>query len=211
MMMDGAYARMTQLVGTPVLLTVYKFLCVSVFCVLYHGWRHGWRRDLKKSVGVLVFLVYLTFVFNVTGIGTVWDFLRTPHFWQNRWIVTELFSFSTELTLFLNWVMTVPFGFLVPLIWEKSRSVVFVTSLGFLFSLMIEASQLLNQRSTMVDDLLMNTLGALLGYLLYALMFGWLHRNKHGFSLEPLVYVVLGFLGMFLFYDVELVWQLLRW
>ena len=40
-------------------------------------------------------------------------------------------------------------------------------SIGFLFSLFIEAAQLFSFRATDIDDLLMNTMGTWLGYLLF--------------------------------------------
>ena len=43
----------------------------------------------------------------------------------------------------------------------------YITEIGLLFSLFIECSQLLNNRSTDVDDLIMNTIGAVIGLMLY--------------------------------------------
>ena len=67
----------------------------------------------------------------------------------------------------LNVVMFVPFGFLVPLIWRKREKFWQVFAAGLGFSLLIELSQLLCYRGTDVDDLIMNTLGAIVGFLLF--------------------------------------------
>lgn len=69
-----------------------------------------------------------------------------------------------------NILLFVPFGFFLPLLWERYRLPRRTALCGFLFSLAIELSQLFNRRISDVDDLLMNTLGALLGWLLWFLL-----------------------------------------
>ena len=66
-----------------------------------------------------------------------------------------------------NIVMFLPVGFFVPLLW---RGITFGKTVwvGFLCSLCIELCQLLLPRGTDVDDLWLNTLGAVIGYGLYA-------------------------------------------
>jgi len=67
-----------------------------------------------------------------------------------------------------NIVMFVPIGFFLPLLWKFSnKKVIF---LGFSASLMIEFTQLFLARGTDVDDLLLNTLGTLVGFFLYKLV-----------------------------------------
>jgi len=66
-----------------------------------------------------------------------------------------------------NIVMFMPFGFFAPLLWNVSDRVAVL--FGFTASLTIEVSQLFLPRSTDVDDLILNTFGALLGLLVYKL------------------------------------------
>jgi glycopeptide antibiotics resistance protein len=80
-----------------------------------------------------------------------------------------------------NVVAFMPFGFLVPVMYREQRkgvhyrghyfrSFLFVTWLGFLFSFVIETIQLLTKVGCFdVDDLFLNTLGVVLGYLGYYL------------------------------------------
>ena len=67
----------------------------------------------------------------------------------------------------LNVLLFIPLAFLVPLVWEKMDKFVRMTGVGFSFSLLIEISQLLNNRRTDIDDLILNTLGAAIGFVLY--------------------------------------------
>lgn len=72
-----------------------------------------------------------------------------------------------------------PFGFLVPVMYREQRkdmvfvghyfrSFLFVTMLGFVFSLCIETVQLLTKVGCFdVDDLMLNTFGVVLGYIIY--------------------------------------------
>ncbi len=71
-----------------------------------------------------------------------------------------------------NIIMFLPFGFFLPFVHKKST---FLTSFGygFFFSLCIETIQLLTKRGYFqVDDIVTNTLGALIGYLTGRLLTG---------------------------------------
>ena len=66
-----------------------------------------------------------------------------------------------------NIVMFIPIGFLLPLLWKKFDRAWRTVGIGFLLSLIIEILQLPQMRSSDVDDLWLNTLGACIGYVLY--------------------------------------------
>ena len=61
----------------------------------------------------------------------------------------------------------VPFGFLLPMIWQKLKSF-YIIPLGFLLALIIESSQLaLNKGMFEIDDLVLNTAGCAVGCFIY--------------------------------------------
>ena len=78
-----------------------------------------------------------------------------------------------------NVVAFMPFGFLVPVMYREQRkevvykghffrSFLFVSLLGFLFSLSVEAVQLVTMVGCFdVDDLVLNTSGVMFGYITY--------------------------------------------
>ena len=75
---------------------------------------------------------------------------------------------------------------------------------GFCFSLLIEISQLCNHRRTDVDDLIMNTLGTILGYLLFLFFIKitkWDHKRSDYSRYEPIIYMGIMFLGRFLLFN----------
>ena len=65
-----------------------------------------------------------------------------------------------------NIALFVPLGFLLPVLWKKFRK--FSNTLSFCFgaSLFIEMAQIFTYRATDINDLIANTLGGVLGYLL---------------------------------------------
>ena len=64
--------------------------------------------------------------------------------------------------------MFVPFGFVIPLLWRISVTKAVI--IGFSASLFIETCQLFLARGTDVDDLILNTFGALLGAILFKVL-----------------------------------------
>ena len=64
-----------------------------------------------------------------------------------------------------NFAMFIPTGIMTPLIYKNINSLKKVVLTGFLISLIIEIIQLpFAVRASDVDDLILNTLGCLLGY-----------------------------------------------
>jgi glycopeptide antibiotics resistance protein len=72
-----------------------------------------------------------------------------------------------------------PFGFLLPLLNPKYRRFFFILFLSLLFSVAVETVQLLLQVGIFdVDDIMLNTLGGMIGYMIY--LTGSLLFRKHG-------------------------------
>lgn len=60
-----------------------------------------------------------------------------------------------------------PFGFLYSLLWKKNEKILKVILFGCIFSFCIEALQIFSFRITDINDLLMNSIGFLLGYIIF--------------------------------------------
>ena len=70
------------------------------------------------------------------------------------------------LNLAGNVIGFLPFGFFLPILSRRLRNGAVVTALGFGLSLLVESIQLVFKVGCFdVDDLILNTLGVLLGYL----------------------------------------------
>jgi glycopeptide antibiotics resistance protein len=69
-----------------------------------------------------------------------------------------------------NIIAFAPFGFLLPLLNIKFRKFFYVTFLSLMFSLVIETIQLIFKVGIFdVDDIMMNTIGGVIGYLTFAI------------------------------------------
>ena len=133
---------------------------------LYQRFRgeRGWTRYVLSGL----FVLYLCEMFDVVGIPAI-QYIR----WEPN---ISLIPFSDEthwlgVQRVLNAVMFAPLGFLLPVLWRGCRKWSVTTLAGFLLSLTIEVLKMFCFRATDVDDLLMNTLGAFLGYCLAWLFF----------------------------------------
>ena len=116
------------------------------------------------------------------------------------------FRDGISLSMILNVVMFMPLGFLLPLLWKEYQSLVRTAIIGFCFSCGIEFCQLFNRRVSDVDDLLMNTLGAILGWLIWIAFSRITHlkygRRNQGFGgKEGAVYLALSLVGQFFLYN----------
>lgn len=72
-----------------------------------------------------------------------------------------------------NVIAFVPFGFFLPSMSRKCRSMLHMTFLSFECSLVVESIQLVSKVGSFdVDDLLLNTIGGALGYLIFCCLNG---------------------------------------
>ncbi len=161
--------------------------------------------DWLHYVLVAVFLLYLFALFRVTGIGTVWDIGHYDRVFH--WDSMSLVPFQSQgiTTYLLNVLLFLPLGVLLPLLSQRYHHLGYTAAVGFLCSLGIECGQLLNLRCSDVDDLIMNTLGAVLGYGLWFLVSRLCHREYFPSAVislkEPEKYMLLSFLGTFFLYN----------
>ena len=76
-----------------------------------------------------------------------------------------------------NLVMLFPLGIYIPLLYPRLSGFFAVVFISLLFSLLIESFQLVTRfRSADVDDVLLNTLGACVGFLVFIIVkkgVGW--------------------------------------
>lgn len=74
------------------------------------------------------------------------------------------------MQIFLNIIMILPLGFLLPVVFpKKCKSFLSVLAISFSIAFLTELSQLLMGRSADIDDIIANTLGGVLGVALYVI------------------------------------------
>lgn len=152
---------------------------------------------------VLVFALYITGVYHFTGAGTLYEGLRYRLPLREQWNLIP-FSHTIDPTgYFLNILLFLPLGLLVPLIWSRLGRFWQVLCLGAGFSLFVELTQLLNIRASDVDDLILNTAGTALGFAAFKVfdrISGSGCRQRAPVSLLPLC-LLTPYLSRFFLYD----------
>ena len=187
---------------------IYSLVCFLLPGTVWLIWNKGMIADKAYMVRHIIWIyIYLFYgylaVQEAAGIGTIWDLIAYGKLDNS----INLIPISSEgaMTYILNIIMFMPFGFLLPLIWKNFRNAKKVVLMGFLMSLAIEICQLFNIRTTDIDDLLMNTLGTLVGYCCWK-VFSLIFRNAGTKCVEikksePVIYMFGGILGLFLLYN----------
>lgn len=139
------------------------------------------KKKHKKIIRVLswfVFAAYLValvyFLFFAEQFGRVpkneYRFNLVPFQEIRRYLIywREIGTFNVMINLVGNVVWFLPFGFVLPIISIRQRSLWKIAFLSFLSSLLVELIQLVSKVGTCdVDDIILNTLGGVLGYLLF--------------------------------------------
>lgn len=119
---------------------------------------------------LVAYALYLSVLYSVVGMPGL------PYlYWGPNVNLIPFSDFQDSRFLWLsgmNVLLTVPLGFLLPMIWQRYRNFGDTFLAGFGTSLSIEVLQLFSGRSTDIDDLIFNTLGACLGFLIAMLLFG---------------------------------------
>ena len=68
-----------------------------------------------------------------------------------------------------NIIMFIPFGVLMPMVFRRMKKMRYCVFAGFLFSCIIEISQLITQRGfCQLDDVVTNTVGTLVGWIIWS-------------------------------------------
>ncbi|WP_112179674.1 MULTISPECIES: VanZ family protein [Paraliobacillus] len=162
-------------------------LIIYVFTILFWIWFRGNHYiknkrhfNLIKEIIIHLFFVYLLAVSYLT---------MRPFYFIN--VLAEERSISFDLNLFYNLLnmadgylmfqllysvgnimLFVPFGLLTPILFRHTRNFFIILILGFIFSLTIELTQatFTPTRYGTVDDLLFNSSGTIIGYILFLII-----------------------------------------
>ena len=144
------------------------------------------RSFMKQRLLAVIFVIYLGVVAALTIVPTHVSSFRSPHsnhinliplgysftcFLQDSGAHPHLTAFCLKNTLG-NIALFLPFGFLLPLLFKSCGSLRRVMLVGFCLSLSIETIQFFSRfigslRAVDIDDVLLNTLGACLGFVIY--------------------------------------------
>ncbi len=141
------------LIGVPIYITIIILLYLSKI-----------RRSISwKCIFEMIFCIYVITLLKTTGVfkltyslNGIFNYNLVP------------FVGSSIVPVLLNFVLFIPYGLLLPLIFSSCREnwkkVVIICGLS---SLIIELLQMFGGRYAEIDDFLINTFGAFSGYIIY--------------------------------------------
>jgi glycopeptide antibiotics resistance protein len=150
---------------------VIDFICLAALYILvfFKTWKAKGKSKLLINTLMYIYIslvVYVTLMPIVVSLPFIFNHPYNP---MNLIPFDDYFSGrgDTIRQILLNVIMMIPFGFLLPVV--KKQTILSCLFRTFLLSLGIELLQpLINGfRSADITDLITNTLGGLLGYLLY--------------------------------------------
>ena len=175
--------RYIQDMGFYMVLILPVIIVIRIFQII----KSEKKTRISRELGITLFFMFLTGLLSQTILPAVSvqgggiQLINGDHQAINLEpfrVLTETYNAAKYLDLwqpFLinfvgNIVMFIPIGFLLPLLWKKFDRAWRTVGIGFLLSLIIEILQLPQMRSSDVDDLWLNTLGACIGYVLYKIL-----------------------------------------
>ena len=189
---------------------VTSFLVIRHFHAKRNGKEHR-KINVKRLLWWLVFLCYIFVVAGATlfSRGSNYEYDMIPplfYSYKNAW---NNWSITEWRNIILNICMFVPFGLLLPMGLKWFRKCYRTYVAGFLFSLFIELSQMIFKIGIFEpDDLLDNTLGAIIGFGLFLVLFKLYAKEKANLkkgatfaSNIPLILVVASFFAIYITYS----------
>lgn len=150
------------------------------------------RKQVKRTrtLGKVLFVLYIVFLlyflifsdwYGRTGVGEEYRYNLILFKEIRRFIAYRemLGSFAVFTNLFGNILIFLPYGFFISMA-SRSRGFFMTLFYSFGLSLCVEVFQLLARVGSFdVDDLLLNTVGGILGYVLFVICNG-IRRNYYG-------------------------------
>lgn len=140
------------------------------------------KKTIRKRIGLISLIILIIYVFIVIYFVLFSDRMgRADGYSTYRYnlvLFDEIRRFvkyrenvstiSFIINIFGNLVVFFPIGFLIPIWRTKPTGVIRIAGFSFLFSLFIESVQLVAKVGVFdVDDLFMNTLGGIVGWICY--------------------------------------------
>lgn len=150
------------------------------------------NKKIKNYSGyllILIFSIYLGTILTITFFPLpiskdVIILMREQNYLTNNFIpfasIIHLLKSDSDIILkniLGNILLFLPLGFFVPIIFQKANNLIGIFIIGFLFSLLIESTQFLislslgfTYRNTDIDDIILNSIGCVIGYFIYKML-----------------------------------------
>lgn len=149
------------------------------------------EKNILREVAINIFFIYFLILINLTICKMDMLQIRFQHkFYVNYIPFIETINMfkdnfmgigNTIYNVVGNILLFVPLGFFIPLLFEKKNKIINIALYGFYASLAIELIQLITAINlTDIDDIMFNTLGAILGFFIYNVFYYVIKKTKLG-------------------------------
>ena len=177
-------AAVDMLPGAILLIPIYWFLNRVYF------------RNARKSILYCLFSCYLSVVYVLVGMPNI-TYIRPE---INLNLIPIIGLIDDWKNSILNILLFIPLGAALPFLWNKYRQLKNTLLFGFSVSLAIELLQMLTFRATDVNDLITNTLGTYLGFLVTKCLLKKHPQAETGHRKEAGIVIAVVLLVMFFIY-----------
>lgn len=155
-------------------------ISTPVYMIIRRPWRF---RGEKREIYFGLFVIYMACLLGLTLMGTYTNPIDMVRQAITRLQTGELINYKLGRTMFgmfcwasaddicvnvfSNIIIFVPWGFLLPTLWERFRNPLKLIPMCLGMTVLIEFLQLFVYRATDIDDVVLNFLGGLIGAGLY--------------------------------------------
>lgn len=163
---------------------MFASIVTLFFCYMWKkNRRHLMNLDQVQKYAFIIFIFWSFLVFYMTLLSFTCDpiVISTVGFTPFH-TLKEIYRYGMldmAYQLIFNILMFLPFGMLLPIIFNWAKKLSKTAAFGFCLSLAIETTQMFIGRSFDIDDILCNALGAVLGYGLYVVFISVLKMMHH--------------------------------
>jgi glycopeptide antibiotics resistance protein len=181
-----------------------RLLLLMVSVGLLYGWiflevLYGKQKSIFQVTARSSFYVYIFMVLTLTGYFILFREVSVHNWWHHmiarverrQRVNLQLFEMFriykiSSRQIIGNFIMLLPLGIYLPVLYRRMKHFIPVVMVCFFISLTIELLQLVTSfRSADVDDILLNTLGACFGFVLYKLLYEIIKPTASPNSLSP--------------------------
>ena len=197
------------------LILALVLLTILISIVMRISYKEEEKIRVQHNIFGYMFMIYLIIALaEVVGFPSISEWRRLSGLNEaifNPNINLIPFNDGFDISGILNIIFFMPLGFLLPTLWKKYRSFLKTLSYGIIFSFIIEIGQLFTKnRATDINDLIMNTLGTILGWIIFNFLrkvFKKLTRKtvvdtkafeSKIIKLEPYLYVFIAIISVFI-------------
>lgn len=134
----------------------------------------------RKMTAWVLFLIYVTYALNLLVFGSLYrihERIRQYNLIPFKTIDLYLFGFDKLNFIIIfnnllgNVLVFMPLGFFLPMFFARLRKLKWLTFVSFLCTAAVEVTQLIFKVGSFdVDDLILNTLGGVVGYLVFLIL-----------------------------------------